>query len=84
MTKRSALVAAGFASVLLLAATISAQTIDATSSVGASKVRIVRLSEIKGSVQLDRNAGRGFELAMANLPIVENSRLQTGASHRRS
>lgn len=43
-----------------------------------SKVRIVRLSEVKGNVQLDRNIGRGFEEAMANLPIVEQSRLQTG------
>jgi len=43
-----------------------------------SKVRIVRLSEVKGAVQLDRNTGRGFEEAMPNLPIVEQARLQTG------
>src|SRR5277367_3450103 len=42
-----------------------------------SKVRIVRLSEVKGAVQLDRNTGRGFEEAMPNLPIVEQARLQT-------
>ncbi len=45
---------------------------------GVSKVRIVRLSEIRGSVLLDRNIGRGFEPAIANLPIVEQNRLQTG------
>lgn len=42
-----------------------------------SKVRIVRLSEVKGDVQLDRNTGQGFEAAMANIPIIENARLQT-------
>ncbi len=45
---------------------------------GNSKVRIVRLSEIKGEVQLDRNTGRGFESAMANLPVTEGAKLKTG------
>src|SRR5580698_3580069 len=45
---------------------------------GTSKVRIVRLSEVKGAVQLDRNTGVGFEQAMPNLPIVEGNHLQTG------
>jgi hypothetical protein len=48
------------------------------STIGVSKVRIVRLSEVKGAVQIDLNSGRGFENAMANLPIVEQNRLQTG------
>ena len=66
-------------SVLLLAATLAAQTTDeAATSPQVSKVRIVRLSQVKGDVQLDRNTGRGFEAAMANLPIVEKSRLKTG------
>ncbi len=47
-------------------------------SSGVSKVRIVRLSEVKGQVQLDRNNGRGYEAGITNLPIVENSRLKTG------
>ncbi len=78
MTTRSALVAT--ASLLLLATTaLSAQTTDAAAtSSGVSKVRIVRLSEVKGQVQLDRNNGRGFEPGIANLPIVENSKLKTG------
>ena len=42
-----------------------------------SKVRIVRLSEVKGEVQLDRSTGQGFEPAMANIPIIENAQLQT-------
>jgi uncharacterized membrane protein YgcG len=43
-----------------------------------SKVRIVRLSEVKGAVQFDVGNGQGFEAAMVNLPIVEQTRLQTG------
>ncbi len=42
-----------------------------------SKVRIVRLSEVKVQVQLDRVTGKGFEGAMANLPITEGSKLKT-------
>jgi FecR protein len=42
-----------------------------------SKIRIVRLSEVKGQVQLDRQTGKGFESAMANLPVVEGERLKT-------
>jgi hypothetical protein len=52
---------------------------DSTPPRANSKVRIVRLSEVKGAVQLDRNTGRGFEVAMANLPIIERTRLQTGS-----
>jgi len=79
MTKRSALVAMGSFSVLLLATTLPAQTSDtAAPTSGGSKVRIVRLSEVKGHVLMDRNIDRGLEPAIANLPIVERSRLQTG------
>lgn len=78
MTTRSALVATA-ASLLLLAATPFAQASDAAAAPsGVSKVRIVRLSEVKGQVQLDRNNGRGYEPGIANLPIVENSKLRTG------
>jgi hypothetical protein len=80
MRNGSALVATAAASVLLLATTLLAQDSDATSSSspGVSKVRIVRLSEVKGHVQMDRNIDRGLEPAIANMPIVEKSRLQTG------
>src|SRR5579863_2764013 len=79
MTSISAPVATTCFTVLLLAAMLPAQTPDGTApSNEVSKVRIVRLSEVKGEVQVDRDTGRGFESAMANLPIVEKSRLQTG------
>lgn len=44
---------------------------------GASKVRIVRLSEVRGTVQVDRGTGNGFEPAMNNLPIVERCEVRT-------
>src|ERR1700722_9047987 len=44
---------------------------------GASQVRIVRLSQVKGEVQLDRGTVKGFEAAFANLPVAQNQRLQT-------
>ena len=79
MTSISVPVATTCLTVLLFAATLPAQTPDgAAPSNEVSKVRIVRLSEVKGEVQMDRDTGRGFERAMANLPIVEKSRLQTG------
>jgi len=43
-----------------------------------SKVRIIRLSEIKGDVKFDRNIGNGFESAIANLPVTEGDKLKTG------
>jgi FecR protein len=72
-------VASACISVLFLLGTLPAQTTGETGPPSeVSKVRIVRLSEVNGAVQLDRNTGRGYEAAMANLPIVEHSRLQTG------
>lgn len=44
---------------------------------GISEVRIVRLSQVKGEVLLDRKTDRGFETAFANLPIAQGQRLQT-------
>lgn len=79
MTKFSAPAGTVLLSFLFLATTLPAQNEDAApQAAGTSKVRIVRLSEVKGDVLLDRHNGRGFEHAMANLPIVEQSRLQTG------
>jgi hypothetical protein len=49
----------------------------AQSETTAPGVRIVRLSEVKGEVQLDRQTGRGFEAAFANLPIAQGGRLRT-------
>lgn len=47
-----------------------------------SKARIVRLSEVQGTVQIDRAAGDGFEKAFINLPVIEGSKLKTGKDGR--
>ena len=44
-----------------------------------SHVRIVRLSSVEGDVQIDRATGQGLERAILNTPIVEGTRLVTGA-----
>jgi hypothetical protein len=49
---------------------------------GESHARIVRLSDIEGSVQLDRDAGEGFERAIMNMPVAQGMKLETGASGR--
>ena len=43
-----------------------------------SQVRMVRLSDVEGAVQIDRNTGQGFEKASVNLPITEGVTLRTG------
>lgn len=47
----------------------------------ASQVRIVRLSYVEGSVQIDRNTGK-FENAFLNLPITEGTKLRTANDGR--
>ncbi len=44
---------------------------------GDSHVRIVRLSDAKGHLGLDRKTGAGYEQTMTNMPIVEGERLAT-------
>ena len=77
-TKSAATIATVGLSALLFAATMSAQTAEVAAPSAPSKVRIVRLSQVKGEVQLDRANGRGYEPAITNLPVVEGSRLLTG------
>jgi len=43
-----------------------------------SQARIVRLSDVQGSVQIDKNTGLGFEDAFVNLPITQGVQLRTG------
>ena len=76
MISRSA--ALVLAPALLAATAFPALAADSsTPDAGASKIRVVRLSESKGAVLMDRAIGRGFEHAMANMPIVEGSSLRT-------
>lgn len=43
-----------------------------------SHVRIIRLSYIDGSVEMDRATGQGMEKAILNTPVTEGARLATG------
>ena len=69
---RVAFVLAAFA----VPAILSAQA-DQAGSASISKVRIVRLSEVRGDVEINSAKGNGFEPAIANLPVVEQSELRT-------
>jgi hypothetical protein len=51
---------------------------SADPSDASSKVRIVRLSEVTGEVDVYRQTGSGYEPALLNLPITEGTELRTG------
>lgn len=69
------------AKVLATLAVLGAAFLVASAS-AESKARIVRLSEVQGTVQMDRTTGDGFDKAFINLPVVEGSRLKTGKDGR--
>jgi FecR protein len=48
---------------------------------GDSHVRIVRLSDVKGTLSLDRKTGNGFEATMSNMPIIEGEKLRTAEGY---
>ena len=49
---------------------------------GESHVRIVRLSEVQGTVEVDRGTGQGFEKAALNMPMVEGMKVAAKADGR--
>jgi len=57
----------GFASLCLLA----------LPSLADSHARVVRLSDVQGEVQVDRNIGQGFEKAFLNLPLTQGVKVRT-------
>ena len=59
-----------------LAALIFALALAASAN---SRVRIVRLSTVEGTVQIDRATGQGFEKAFLNMPITQGVKLRTTA-----
>src|ERR1700691_2857279 len=65
---------AQFRSVLLLVLTGALLTLPASAD---SQVRIVRLSDVQGLVQINKNAGLGFENAFVNLLIPQGTQLRT-------
>jgi hypothetical protein len=63
-----------FSLVLLAVAVCLLLTLPALAD---SQARIVRLSDVQGSVQIDKNIGLGFENAFLNLPITQGTQLKT-------
>jgi hypothetical protein len=51
-------------------------------AVADSQARIVRLSDVEGGVQIDKNSGLGFENAFLNLPIIQGTQLRTRQNGR--
>ena len=71
LSVRLVLIAVAVSSLLLSVASLTAPAF------ADSQARVVRLSEVQGEVQVDRNTGRGFEKAFLNLPITQGLKLQT-------
>jgi ferric-dicitrate binding protein FerR (iron transport regulator) len=54
----------------------------ATAAMADSRARIVRLSDVQGAVEIDRNTGQGYEKAIVNMPLVEGMKLAAKADGR--
>lgn len=79
MSRFSASVATTGFALLLFAAAAPAQTQtqpQPQTAQSLSKVRIVRLSEVRGAVQFG-SIGSGYEPAIPNMPVVEQNRVKT-------
>jgi hypothetical protein len=63
-----------FSSAFLVAAACALLALPALAD---SQARIVRLSDVQGMVQIDKNTGLGFENAFLNLPITQGTQLKT-------
>jgi len=61
----------------LVVLTAVACALLALPAVAGSQARIVRLSDVQGSVQIDKNTGMGFENAFLNLPVTQGVKVQT-------
>src|SRR5262249_47221581 len=70
MTRRMGNALSALTAIAFLLATIGAQA--------ESHVRIIRLSYIDGTLQMDRATGQGLERAILNTPITEGLSLVTG------
>src|SRR3984893_4291883 len=57
--------------------TAAAGVLLALPALADSQARIVRLSDVQGSVQIDKNTGLGFESAFLNLPITQGAQVKT-------
>lgn len=74
MTRRSL-----FASGLVFLTACALVTLPAFAG---SQARIVRLSDVQGSVRIDKGNGQGFENAFLNMPVIEGTQLKTMGTGR--
>jgi hypothetical protein len=68
--------------VSLVLLTAVACALFALPALAGSQARIVRLSDVQGSVDIDKNTGLGFESAFLNLPVMQGAQLRTRSSGR--
>lgn len=61
---------------------VTAGSLFAVPALADSQARIVRLSDVQGQVQIDKNTGLGFENAFLNLPVTQGTELKTLANGR--
>ncbi len=61
----------------LLLTVILGGSLTAIPCLADSQARIVRLSEVQGDVQIDRNNGQGYERALLNFPITQGEKIRT-------
>src|SRR6266853_363925 len=66
----------------LVVLTILASALLALPALADSQARIVRLSDVQGSAQIDKNSGMGFENAFLNLPVTQGMQVQTRENGR--
>ena len=66
----------------LILLTAMACAFYALPALAGSQARIVRLSDVQGSVQIDKNTGLGFENAFLNLPVMQGAQLRTRSNGR--
>jgi hypothetical protein len=61
----------------LVVLTLCAWLLTAAPALAESHARIVRLSDVQGKVEIDKNIGLGFETAFLNLPITQGTQVRT-------
>src|SRR5438874_1411372 len=71
-----------FNKIMKIALLALAALLLAIPAVADSQARIVRLSQVDGDVQADRNTGQGFEKAFLNMPVTQGMKLRTNRDGR--
>jgi FecR protein len=62
---------------LLMTTAVASSLLLVVPSFADSQTRIVRLSDVHGDVQIDRNTRQGYDKAFVNLPLTQGVKIQT-------